>query len=96
MKTHLLIFNSRQIDRPIVTKIIDRLPEIANWYAFFDNSICLVTEMDAPKVADLLQGRLPELEFLVTEIKSQERGGWLPKSVWKFMSHPAPAESSAA
>lgn len=96
MNAHLLVFDSSQIRRSVVTKIIDRLPEIKNWYAFLDNTICIVTDDDAGMLSDLLHKKLPEIRFIVTEIEPQKKGGWLPKSVWKFMNHPVPSESSDA
>ena len=41
MKAFLFVFDGTQIARKIITKRLDKMPNIANWYAFLENTIGL-------------------------------------------------------
>ena len=95
MKALLLTFDRNQIARSEVTKALDRMPEVADWYAFFGNTVCLLTEAGVRTTAELIRNAFPELRFIVTEIDRNRRGGWLPRAVWSFMDKASGAETSA-
>jgi hypothetical protein len=46
MKAFLFVFDSTQITRKLVTKRLDNMPNIANWYAFLENTVCLASKDD--------------------------------------------------
>ena len=50
MKSFLFVFDSIRIFRKLVTKRLDGMPSIANWYAFLENAICLASDDDAIQV----------------------------------------------
>jgi len=95
MKAYLLVFDSRQFGRKLVTQRLDKMPSIVNWYAFFENVLCLASEDDAKEVSSLVREAFPDLRFLVTEVDPGKKGGWLPRSIWEFLNEPRPAETGA-
>jgi|ERR1019366_8782706 hypothetical protein len=95
MKVHLLVFDQSQITRQNMIQKIDTIPDVENWYAFFDNAICLASEKDARSLSHLLRAGLPTLRFIITEIEPQSKGGWLPKSIWAFLNHPETVDTAA-
>ena len=95
MKAYLLVFDQSQVTREIMVETIDKISDIQNWYAFFDNTICLASEKDARSLSHLLHAELPKQRFIITEIGSQKKGGWLPKSIWAFLNHPEPVDTDA-
>jgi len=88
VKAYLLVFDRSQITRESMVKIINKTSAIENWHAFFDNTLCLASEKDARTLSRLLHNECPQLRFLVTEVKRDNKGGWLPKSIWTFLNHP--------
>lgn len=96
MNAYLLVFDDSQIVREVITKKLDKMPEIQNWMAFLSNTVSIISSEDAHSVSDLVRDAFPELRFIVVEIDREKKGGYLPKSVWKFINRPSPAESSAA
>ena len=96
MRSYLLVFNGDQVSRKTVIAHLDSLKVILNWMAFFDNAICVVSEVDAASLSESIHTVLPEIQFIVTELESGKKKGWLPKTVWKFMNHPMVAPSEAA
>jgi hypothetical protein len=95
VKAHLLVFDGSQITRELIVEKIDHIPVIENWYAFFDNTICLASEEEARLLSGLLHAELPKLRFIITEIQSSGKGGWLPMSIWAFLNHPQSADAAA-
>ncbi len=95
MKAHLLVFDGSQITRDLIVEKIDHMPVIENWYAFFDNTICVASEEEARDLSRLLHAELPKLRFVITEIQRSNKGGWLPQSIWTFLNHPQPADTVA-
>ncbi len=95
MKTHLLVFDSSQASRKEVIQKVDRIPMIVNWYAFFENTLCLASEEDAKSLSKLLRTEFPKLRFLISEVEPQNKAGWLPQSIWEFLNHPEPAHRKA-
>ena len=96
MNAYLLVFDDSQVAREVITKKLDKIPAIQNWFAFLNNTVSLVSIKDASSISDLVRDAFPELRFIVVEIDREKKGGFLPKSVWRFINKPSPAESSAA
>lgn len=96
MNAYLLVFDDSQIAREVITRKLDMIPAIQNWFAFLSNTVSLVSIKDARSISDLVREAFPELRFIVVEIDRDKKGGYLPKSVWEFINRPSPAESSAA
>jgi hypothetical protein len=94
VKAHLFVFDGSQITRELIVEKIDHIPVIENWYAFFDNTICLASEEDARSLSSLLHAELPKLRFIITEIRPSA-GGMLPKPIWAFLNHPQSADATA-
>jgi len=91
MKAYLLIFDSSQATRSQISQTIDRMAPVANWYAFFENTLCLASEENARSLSALLRKEYPALRFLITEVEPQSKAGWLPVPIWEFLNNPVPA-----
>jgi hypothetical protein len=93
----LLVYDSSKISRDLVARRLDDIAEITNWYAVFDNTFCISSERDARWLAAQIREKvIPEVRFIVTEIETRKKGGWLPRIIWDFINRPRSAESSAA
>lgn len=95
MKAFLFVFDSMQITRKLVTKRLDNMPNIENWYAFLENTICLASKDDAKQISTLIREAFPDLRFVVAEVDPKKKSGWLPRSVWAFVNNPQPADAAA-
>ncbi len=96
MRAYLLVFDEGQITRKEMIKIIDRMPEVANWHAFFGSTICLASSLEARVLASGLNRLLPDLRYIVTEVEPDQKGGRMPSSVLKFLNSPHSAEAEPA
>ena len=96
MSAFLVVFDGSQIKRDTVTKKIDKLPSIRDWYAFLSNTICLISDEGAPILSKQFRTAFPDLRFIIVEIEAEKRGGWLPKSVWEFIRKAQASQTSAA
>ncbi len=96
MKAYLLVFDEGQITRKEMIKIVDRMPEVVNWHAFFGSTMCLASSLDARALASKLNRLMPDLRYLVTEVEPDQKGGRMPKSVLSFLNSPHPAEVEPA
>ncbi len=88
MKPYLLTFNLAGITRNDVTKFLDTLPEVQNWYTAFFSAVIVISEADATTLANLFHARFPLVFFVVTEIVPSNCNGYLPKIVWEFITKP--------
>jgi hypothetical protein len=90
MKAYLLVFDGSQVSRDTVIDVIDKIGDIENWFAFFNNAICIASEKDARSLAQQIRTELPKQRFIITEIQAGKKAGWLPKSIWTFLNRPEP------
>ncbi len=96
MRAYLLIFDGEQISRKEMIKIIDGMPDVVNWHAFFGNTMCLASSSGARTLARKLNGQLPNLRYLITEVEPDQKGGRMPKSVLTFLNSPTRVEVEPA
>jgi hypothetical protein len=96
MSAFLMVFDKSQVERDAITKKIDKIPTVRDWYAFLSNTICLISDKDARALSKVFRGTFPDVRFIIVEIDPEKRGGWLPKSVWEFIRKAHSQESSAA
>lgn len=97
MKAFLLVFDSSKISRELVSRRLDKISEIVNWYSLFDNTFCIASDQDARWLAARLRDDvIPDIRFLITEVEKGKKGGWLPRVIWEFLNRPEPVETSAA
>ena len=96
MKAHILVFDSAQADGKHLRKVIDQFGAIVNWYAFFGNVMCLASDRSASALSKYLREQCPGLRFLITTVDPDEKGGWMPRSIWSFLNDPQSAESETA
>ena len=96
MKAHLLIFDESQVTRKEIIKVIDQMPEVVNWHAFFGNTMCLVSAIEAKALATTINRLLPDLRYLITEVEPDHKGGRMPRSVLDLLDSPRPADVEAA
>ncbi len=96
MKAYLLVFDESQITRKEVIKVVDKMPEIVNWHAFFGNTMCLVSSLAAKALATRFNRMMPDLRYLITEVEPDQKGGRMPRSVLDLLNSPHPADVEAA
>ena len=96
MKSYLLVYNGTQATRRSVTARIDSMDAIANWIAFFENALCLVSELNVGELTEKIHVAIPDVQFVITPLDKAKKNGWLPKSVWNFMNLPSPVEAESA
>ena len=94
MKAYLLVFDQTQALRQTMIDVIDKIDEIENWYAFFDNTFCVASERDAHSLSRLIRAEMPKQRFFITEVEPGKNGGWLPKSIWAFLKRPEPVDAA--
>ncbi len=90
MKAYLLVFDRSQISRDAMTALIDRISDIENWNAFFENAICVASKKSAQSLSQQIRAEIPEQRFIITEVEAGKKAGWLPRSIWAFLNRPAP------
>ena len=90
MKAHLLVFDTTQIDKNVIRDTLDGVATIENWTLFFGNTMCLASEEDAQMLSKRIRSAFPELQFLISTINPDQKGGFLPRELWKFMNDPVP------
>jgi len=90
MKAYLLVFDQSQASREEMTGRIDKIGDIENWYAFFENAICIASKKDARSLSQQIHSDLPGQRFIITEAEAGKKGGWLPRSIWAFLNQPEP------
>ena len=96
MKAYLLIFDESQITRKEMIKVIDKMPEVVNWHAFFGSTICLVSPIEAKALATRINRLMPDQRYLITEVEPDQKGGRMPRSVLDLLNSPRPADVEAA
>ena len=96
MKSYLFVFNGDQAIRQSVTARLDSIEAITNWVAFFDNTLCIISELNATELSEQIRAAIPNVQFIVTTLDKGKRNGWLPKSVWNFVNRSASADAEAA
>ena len=90
MKAYLLVFNPIDARREDVRDAIDSIPDVINWHAFFGNTMCLASELDAKGLASRINTSLPGLTYILTEVEPEHKGGRIPESVYRFLHAPGP------
>ena len=96
MKTYILVFNDDQVDRKRMQHAVNRYEDIVNWYAFFGNVMCLASDKSARVLTQYLREEFPRLSLLITPIDADQKGGWMPSSIWSFLDNPQPASAETA
>jgi hypothetical protein len=97
MNAFILVYDGSKISRDRVSRRLEKIDEITNWYAVFDNTFCISCEKDARWLAAQIREKvIPDIRFIVTEIDTKKKGGWLPRVIWDFINRPRAADSTAA
>jgi hypothetical protein len=96
MKAYLLVFEASEVDRKVVKAVIDTLPEIQNWHAFFGNTMCLAADIGAKRLARRINEALPQLTYILTEVQPDHKGGRIPRSVLSFLNEPQPVQAETS
>jgi hypothetical protein len=97
VKAFLLVFDGSKISRDLVSRRLDKISEISNWYSLFDNTFCIASDRDARWLAARLRDEtIPDVRFVIAEVEQGKKGGWLPRVIWNFLNRPELAETSAA
>lgn len=91
LKSYLLVVDTTQRDTALVIQVIDRLPDVLNWYKFLPAALTLVTALSLPNLQKLLLRELSGTRYLVSLIEPEKKNGWLPKPAWELMNMPVPA-----
>lgn len=96
MNVYLLVFDASQSDRKTVQRAIDKTVIVENWFAFFDNAMCLASHATADILSRFIRETFPDLVFIITTVDPLMASGWMPKAIWTFLSEPRPASVEAA
>ena len=65
MKAYLLVFDRSQISRDAMTAHIDKISDIENWNAFFENAICVASKKGAQSLSQQIRAELPQQRFII-------------------------------
>ena len=87
MKSYLFTY-SQACTQAHAHAILDATQAIDTWVAPFPHAAILVSRLDVQDLTNVLRGRLPNLWFMVTEMKGQSTNGWLPGDLWLYVNDP--------
>ncbi len=90
MNPYLLVFDQATASRKELVTVIDGIPEISNWMFFLDNGACIVSELSARDLTNIIKTQMPEAHFIIAPLDKESRGGRLRRSVWEFIQDPKP------
>ena len=90
MKSYLLVFEPSQVGQKHWIDIVDGISTIENWHSVFEGAMVLISDADAKEITRAIQDELSNTRFLVTELRTGSKGGWLPRSIWQFINNPRP------
>ncbi len=88
MKPYLLIFRDLNYSENDIKQYLDTLSEILDWYAYFQNSIFIISESNSDILAEKICKKFKSLDFLITEIPMNNNQGMLTKDLWQFINNP--------
>lgn len=86
MKKLYLIATADTIPRPALTKMLGNQPDCWNWFYSIPHSIFVFSSLTADDLYQRIKQHFPgDDRLFVTEVPSDNRQGWLPKSHWKII-----------
>ena len=87
MKPYLLTYT--QPGTPAhVQYVLSDTQAVETWVAPFPYAAILISKLDVQDLAAVLRDRLPDIWFMVTELKSDAVQGWLPGDLWEYVNDP--------
>ena len=96
MKAHLLIFDPDRTNLKQMVKIVDGMPEIENWHVVFENTICVASELGAKGLASKINVILPDIRYLISEVRPEDKGGRMNRTILNLINSPGPVEPEHA
>jgi hypothetical protein len=88
LKAFLFVFNPIGPSRQTVLDHLDTCREVKNWFAFFSNSIFIISDHTVHELTAAVRKGLPQLQMVITEVPKGANNGWLDKKVWDFINNP--------
>lgn len=85
-KSYLFVYSDDLGTREQVKDCVDSLREVIHWKYDMPNCFYLISENSAVRLAELIRGVLGNHRFLITEIKGDNKQGWLPQSTWDLIN----------
>ena len=86
-KSYLFVNSDNLGTREQVKDCVDNLREVIHWRFDMPNCFYLISESSAVRLAYLIRGVLGNHRFLITEIKSNNKQGWLPQTTWDLINN---------
>jgi len=81
---YLLVFNSK-IDRDALSKFLDTIPMVTNWFYSIPNSIFVWSTMMANDLFARIEERFGQNRMFITEVSTTNRQGRMPTEHWNLI-----------
>lgn len=82
---YLYIFDSNDFSTKDVTKFLDTLEGVDDWFASIPNSVFIVGSIPARKLSKTLELQFGTHKHFITLISKTARAGWMPKAHWRML-----------
>jgi hypothetical protein len=79
---YLYVYTPTTFDQSDVTKYLDSLPGVEDWFCSIPNSVFIVGTVPARTLSKLLRERFGTHRHFLTIVSKKARSGWLPKDHW--------------
>lgn len=87
IKYYLLVYNDSIGSREHVKRVLDSDNRIINWRYDLPNMFYLKSSASADELAKIIDPLTGSNGmFIVAEIKTNNKQGWLPEDTWSFLS----------
>ena len=90
MNSFLLAYS--QASTPVqVQFVLNYTQAVDTWVAPFPYAAILLSELSVRDLGAILHDRLPDVWFVVTEMRGHTVQGWLPQNLWEYVNAPQQA-----
>lgn len=87
LKAMLLSYDSTQLEREDLTKLIDACGDVVNWTTALTSSMILITEKTTQDISQyIIANREKPFRYILVTVT--ERSGLLPQDTWDFIKNP--------
>lgn len=82
---YVYVFTPKNFDRDDVSKFLDTVEGVENWFFSIPNCVFIVGTVPAKQLSKLLVEHFGEHRHFITIVSKKARAGWMPKEHWKLM-----------
>lgn len=68
--------------REELTKFLDTIVEVQDWFYSMPSSIFVVSSLGAEDLYQRIQAKFGQKRFFITELSQSNRQGWMPTEHW--------------